>query len=201
MVLLLDRPALMRESDQLLHRRGGRQIDEEVFGAWRGAQILFAQEPDLGSQPSIAPVVGGGDADGREAGRPGAIRPVAPGHPSPRARGQRQRQGAHGDRPRVVHEHQLRSRPARARTRRDMDGRRAGKHREMPRDPDGIRQTPAMQRSSEGGDVAELGVGEHGRDLQPRGARAADQRQRLTPFLLEDARRSESAPPRVGRRR
>ena len=66
-----------------------------------------------------------------------------------------------------------------------MDRRRAGKHREMPRDADGIRQTPAVQRSPEGGDVAELGVGEHRRDLQPRGARAANQRQRLTPFLLE----------------
>ena len=77
-----------------------------------------------------------------------------------------------------------RGRPVRA-TRRDMDGRRAGKHREMPRDPDGIRQAPAVQRAPEGGDVAELGVREHGRDLQPRGARASDQRQRLTPFLLE----------------
>ena len=48
LVLLLDRPALVRESDQLLHRRRDRQIDEEVFGAWGGAQILFAQEPDLG---------------------------------------------------------------------------------------------------------------------------------------------------------
>ena len=55
----------------------------------------------------------------------------------------------------------------------------------MPRDADGVRQIPAVQRSSERGDVAELGVGEYGRDLQPRGARAADQRQRLTPFLLE----------------
>jgi hypothetical protein len=55
----------------------------------------------------------------------------------------------------------------------------------MTRDPDGIRQAPAVQRSPECGDVAELGVREHGRDLQPRGARASDQRQRLTPFLLE----------------
>ena len=84
-----------------------------------------------------------------------------------------------------MHEHQLRSRPAHAPARRDMDGWRARKHREMPRDPDGIRQAPAVQRSPERGDVAELGVGEHGRDLQPRRARASDQRQRLTPLLLE----------------
>ena len=88
LILLLDRPALMRESDQLLQRRRGRQMDEEVFGARRGAEILFAQQPDLGRQSSIAPVVGGRDADGREARRPRAIRAVAPGHPSPRARGQ-----------------------------------------------------------------------------------------------------------------
>jgi hypothetical protein len=55
----------------------------------------------------------------------------------------------------------------------------------MPRDPDGIRQAPAVQRSPECGHVAELGVGEHGRDLQARRARAADQRQRLPPLLLE----------------
>ena len=66
-----------------------------------------------------------------------------------------------------------------------MDRRRAWKHREMPRDPDGIRQAPAVQRSPERGHVAELGVGEHGRDLQARRARASDQRQRLTPLLLE----------------
>jgi hypothetical protein len=69
-----------------------------------------------------------------------------------------------------------------------MDRRRAGKHREMPRDPDGIREAPAVQRTSEDGDVAELGVGEDRRDLQSGGACAADQRQRLPPFLLEARR-------------
>src|SRR3954463_5047804 len=85
LILLLDRPALMREAHQLLDRRRGRQVDEEVFGARRRAEVLFAQEPDLWREASIAPVVGGGDADGREAGRPRPIGPVAPGHPSPRA--------------------------------------------------------------------------------------------------------------------
>src|SRR5438093_11866275 len=87
LILLLDRPALMRESDQLLHRCARGQVDEEVLRARRGAEILFAQEPDLGRQPSIAPVVGRGDAHGGEPGRPPAIRSVAPGHPSPGARG------------------------------------------------------------------------------------------------------------------
>src|SRR5438128_10964158 len=88
LILLLDRPALMRESDQLLHRCAGGQVHEEIFRARRGAEILFAQEPDLGCQP-IAPVVCRRDAHGGESGGPGAIRPVAPRHPSPCARGHR----------------------------------------------------------------------------------------------------------------
>jgi hypothetical protein len=59
LILLLDRPALTREPDQLLDRRRGRQVDEEIFDAQCRAQILFAQEPDLGGEPLIAPVVGG----------------------------------------------------------------------------------------------------------------------------------------------
>ena len=70
-----------------------------------------------------------------------------------------------------VDEDQLRSRSTHAPTRRDVDGRRPGKHREMTRDPDRIRQAPAMERPPESRDVAELGVRQHGRDLQPRGAR------------------------------
>jgi hypothetical protein len=106
-------------------------------------------------------------------------------HPSPRVGRQCQRQGAQRDRPGVLDKHQLRSRPTPAPTRREVDGWRAGKHREMKRDPDRIRQTPAMEGSPEGGDVAKLGVREHGGDLQPRGAGAPDQRQRLPPFFLE----------------
>src|SRR5438128_1866515 len=83
LILLLDRPALMRESDQLLHRRGRGHVDEKVFRARRGAEILFAQEPHLGCELSMAPVGGGRDTDSREAGRPRAIRTVAPRHPSP----------------------------------------------------------------------------------------------------------------------
>src|SRR5213593_387780 len=88
LILLLDRPALMCESDQRLHRCAGGQVHEEIFRARRGAEILFAQQPHLGGQPSIAPVVGGRDADRREAGGPRAIRAVAPRHPSPGARRQ-----------------------------------------------------------------------------------------------------------------
>ena len=82
------------------------------------------------------------------------------------------KQGTHGDRPAGVDKDQLRARPPRARARRDLDGRCAGKHREMTRHADRIRQVPPVQRSSERGDIAELGVREHGGELQSRGAGA-----------------------------
>jgi hypothetical protein len=41
----------------------------------------------------------------------------------------------------------------------------------MTRDPNGVRQPPVMQRAPESGDVAELGIGERGCDLQARGSR------------------------------
>jgi hypothetical protein len=42
-----------------------------------------------------------------------------------------------------------------------------------------------MQRAPESSDVAELGIGERGGDLQARGSRASNQGERLTSFLLE----------------
>ena len=41
LILLLDRPALMRQADDLDQRRRRRQIDEIEFGAWRGADIAL----------------------------------------------------------------------------------------------------------------------------------------------------------------
>src|SRR4029450_4100943 len=49
LILLFDRPALMRQLDRLLDGRGRRQVDEEVCRSWCRAEILFAQEPDLGA--------------------------------------------------------------------------------------------------------------------------------------------------------
>ena len=52
LVLLLDRPALMRESHQGAQRGGGRQRDEVGLDARRRAEIAFAQQPDLGREPA-----------------------------------------------------------------------------------------------------------------------------------------------------
>ena len=71
----------------------------------------------------------------------------------------------------------------------------------MPRDADGVRQAPAVQRPPKGGDIAELGVRQHRRDVQPRGARPSDQGEGLPPFLLKDHARwdlRDRAPVGVG---
>ena len=66
-----------------------------------------------------------------------------------------------------------------------MDRRRPGNTVRCRETPTAYGSLPAVQRAPESGDVAELGVRQHGGDLQPRGARASDQRERLTPFFLE----------------
>jgi hypothetical protein len=85
----------MRQADQRLQRGGRRQVDEEIFRPWRGTQVLFAQEPDLGGQATFAPVVRGGDPNGREAGRPGTIGAVSRKWPcrTPRRERRRRRRG------------------------------------------------------------------------------------------------------------
>jgi len=56
-VLLFDRPPLMGEPHQLVERGGRRQVHEEVLDAGREAEVLFAQEPDLWRESSVAPLV------------------------------------------------------------------------------------------------------------------------------------------------
>ena len=62
LVLLFDRPPLMGEAHQLRERGSRRQVDEEVLDTRRQAQVLFAQEPDLGRESAVAPLVGRGHA-------------------------------------------------------------------------------------------------------------------------------------------
>src|SRR5688572_24976570 len=59
LILLLDRPALVREAHQRAQGRGRRQVDEVVLGAIARAETAFAEEPDLGREPTVAPVVRG----------------------------------------------------------------------------------------------------------------------------------------------
>src|SRR4030095_14804726 len=97
LILLLDRPALMRESNQLRERRGGGQIHEEVLDARRETEVLFAQQPDFGGESTMPPFVGRRDAYRDKPRGPGPIDAVAPRHASPRPRRQAEGQCAHGD--------------------------------------------------------------------------------------------------------
>src|SRR5262245_65181677 len=83
LVLLLDGPALMREVHQLPQRGRGWQVDQIVLGARLHAEIALAQQPPLGREPTLPPVVGGGDAGRAEARAPWRVRAVAPGDETP----------------------------------------------------------------------------------------------------------------------
>ncbi len=74
LVLLLDRPALVRQGDQ------------------------GAQRPDLGREARVAPLVGGGHADGDEPRGAPRLCPIAPGDASPARRGYRRGPVADRDR-------------------------------------------------------------------------------------------------------
>ena len=71
LVLLLDRPPLMRQADQARQAGRGGQVDEVLFAPPGWAQSPLAQEPHLGREPPLPPVVRGGHPQGGEVGRPG----------------------------------------------------------------------------------------------------------------------------------
>src|SRR5262245_47081126 len=78
LILLLDRPALMRETNQLLERGGFGQIDEEVFDPRREPEVLFAQPPDCGGGAPTPLFVGARHA---ERSKPRGRAPFGPGAP------------------------------------------------------------------------------------------------------------------------
>jgi hypothetical protein len=67
LILLLDRPALVRESHEGAQQRRGRQVHQVVFGAVARPPCAFAEQPHLRREPPVAPIVGGGDARRAEA--------------------------------------------------------------------------------------------------------------------------------------
>ena len=77
LVLLLDRPALMRELDERAERRR-RRADRRGRYLVRGVApaIVFGEQPDFGRQPPLPPRVGRRDADRGEARRPRRGRPA-----------------------------------------------------------------------------------------------------------------------------
>src|SRR5918994_3729037 len=87
LILLFDRPALVRQSDQRAQRRRRRQVDEIVLGPVARPESALAEEPDLGREATVAPVVCGGDARGAEPGPPCGLGTVAPRDDAPRACG------------------------------------------------------------------------------------------------------------------
>ena len=102
--------------------------------------------------------------------------------------------------PRVVHQHQLRARSARARAGRNMNRGRATKHRQVARDPERIRQLPPDAAcAATRGDIPEYpGVRHDSSHAQTRAAGASNQRERLAPFLLKRRVGSEGWPPLAG---
>ena len=119
LVLLFDRPALMRQLDQGAQRRGGRQIHQVVADAVAARQFPFAEQPDFGRESSLrTPIVRGGDPDGTEAGAPGGIGAVAPRDESPPSRRLRGRPRARFDGVRLRRQQATGARTALARQRR-----------------------------------------------------------------------------------
>lgn len=64
-VLLFDRPALMCQPGQRPQAGGRGQIDQVELGFRRGAEIALAEQPHLGREAPMAPVVRRGDPQGR----------------------------------------------------------------------------------------------------------------------------------------
>ena len=86
LVMLFDRPAVMRQPHELRERRRRRQRDQVCRAATGRAEAALAQQPHLGGEASMPPVGGGRHAQGREVGFPRRIGAVAPRDAPPRAR-------------------------------------------------------------------------------------------------------------------
>ena len=77
--MFLNRPALMREVDDRLERRGLWQVHEVVLCARRRAQVALGEQPHLRRERALTPRVCRRDTDRRKAGaprpRPGRVLP------------------------------------------------------------------------------------------------------------------------------
>ncbi len=72
LIVLFDRPALMRQPHELRQRGRRRQRDEVVLAAAGRPEAPFAEQPDFGGEPPLPPVGGRRHAQGREVGGPTA---------------------------------------------------------------------------------------------------------------------------------
>src|SRR4051794_24719886 len=73
LVVLFDRPALMRQPHDLLERRRGWQGHEVVFATAGRSDAVLAEQPDFRRQSSVAPIGRWSDAPRDEVGFPGRI--------------------------------------------------------------------------------------------------------------------------------
>ena len=192
LILLLDRPALMRQPHQRAQRRGRGQVDEIVLGAVARPERAFAEQPDLGRETTVAPVVRGRDARGTEPGPPRGLRAVAPRHHAPRACGLGRGPGACLEGRHVGRERRPRSRTTEARARRRRDeGRGAEEDGERGRDAQGVRQLRAVQGPPQRRTLAELRIAEHRGHGDPARPDLPQQRQRELPLRLPADTRPE----------
>src|SRR6266851_4612894 len=81
LILLLDGPSLMRKGHEGSQRGARRQMDEVRLDV--AIRFAFAQEPDLGVQPSSAPAGGRRHAQRGEARTTWGLCPIAPADPPP----------------------------------------------------------------------------------------------------------------------
>src|SRR6185437_3748147 len=72
LILLLDRPALMRQTGEIVERGRAREMDEVVLGPRRRPEVALGEQPDLGGEPALAPPMRRRDANGGEARAPDA---------------------------------------------------------------------------------------------------------------------------------
>ena len=107
LVLLLDRPPLMRQGHQGAERGRGGQIDEVVLHSRFRGGLFFAPQPNLGCETGVPPVVGRGHAHRGESGGARRRRSIAPRDAAPVRR--RQLGGPIADRDRADRRHHRRA--------------------------------------------------------------------------------------------
>ena len=117
LILLFDRPAMMRQADQRPQRRGRRQRDEVRLDARRRAEIALEEQPDFGREPVPRQSWAGVTRSAAKCAAHGRLRAVAPRDASPRARRQRGGDRPHGFGPAAVGQLQPRRRTRRPRLR------------------------------------------------------------------------------------
>ena len=141
-ILLLDGPPLVHEPHEPRPRRRGRQVHEGIFGLGRVARVAFGQQPDLRREsPVVAPVVGGGYAQGHTVDRPP---PDGPAIAPTDASSPRMRRGDGGDRGRgdILRQRRPGARASVAAAGRPHKARPSQEHGLRRRHPHRIRESP-----------------------------------------------------------